>query len=138
MVTPAQAKANVASATRYLAEQLGFYVNDGSGFKYENLTPQRQITLTNALAEYIRTHPASFDTGAADLTNPVNSAPLAVNQQISDTSISLDEFIDAAAASGDSVLTTIGNRIFIGLLVLGVVYVVVNSDRFKLPRPAAA
>lgn len=99
MVSPAQAAANVASVTRLEAQRLGFYTGTGSGFQINTLAPSQQIALTNAVAAYILAHPASFDTGAADLTNPVLSAAKAFNTAQTDPGGGLRDYL---AAVGDN------------------------------------
>lgn len=126
----------MASAARTLAIQLGFYTGTGSGFSFGNLTPQQQITHTNALAAYVTAHPALFDTGAPDLTNPVNSAPYAQNQNIADASYSGAEAVDAFLSSARAVnpldpqnFPTIGKYLLGAAVVLGVVYIILKTRK---------
>lgn len=142
MVTPAQATANVKSATRLLAAGLGFYSGDGSGFDYGKLTADQHIALTNALATYISGHPALFDTGAADLTNPVNSAPLAHNTAQQDTSYSVDEFADAFLNNARAVnpfdpanIATVGKWVLLAVVVLGIAWLFFHRPP-RNPAPA--
>lgn len=135
MVTPAQAAANVKSATRLLAQRLGLYVNNGSGFAYANLNPNDQIALTNALADYIAANPALFDTGSAGLTNPVNSAPLAKNQPLQDTGMTFDDFSTNVLGTFRTDLVSIGKYLLAAAVVVALGYVI---TRAVLDRKAPA
>ncbi len=131
MVTASQARANVASATTLLARQLGLYSNDGSGFDYSALSPNDQITLTNALAAYIQAHPALFDTGATDLTNPALSAAYSTNSGIEENNYALGQFVDTALSEARAInpldsqnIGTVGKYLLGAAVILGAVYIV--------------
>lgn len=133
MVTADQASANVKTATRVLARDLGFYVNDGSGFDIGALTPAQQIQLTNSLAAYIKGHPELFDTGAADLTNPYNSAAYATNALPSDASLSFDEFADSFLANARAInpldpanIGTVGKYVLTAAVIVGLGYLAIK------------
>ncbi len=128
MVTPAQASANVKSATRLLAQRLGLYVNDGSGFSAASvLNPNDQIALTNALADYIAANPALFDTGANDLTNPILSAPQAKNQALQDTGMTLGDFETNVLGSFRADLVSMGKYLLAAAVVVALGYVITRA-----------
>jgi len=138
VVTAQQARQNVDTATRLIAGRLGFYSNSGAGFSHGDLQPAQQIALTNALADYILANPALFDTGAADLTNPVRSADLAKNEQLDSTGGALSTFLDESLRSARAAnpfdalnLPTVAKWLFFGALALGALWLF-------LRRPARA
>lgn len=65
MVSKAQSAANARTAARVIARELGFFTDrDGGGFVVADLSPENQVRLGDALADYVSRHPALFDADA--------------------------------------------------------------------------
>lgn len=120
-MTPEQSRANVRTATAFLARQLGFYTNDGSGFEYGRLTPQQQITLTNALAGYITANPGKFSQETIWNAEQSRNSPIEPVEGITLAGFA-DAFIDQAGIT----LPDLGGKLYRAGLFFCFVYLLIK------------
>lgn len=134
-VSREQSAANARTASAMLARQLGFYENDGSGFRVASLSPENQVKLAEELMRYVQAHPHLFDAKAQDVARYHLALPL-TGRPLADPSWSLNDFADAMLDEARITLPSIGNKLLLGVVVVAVVYFAIKAWR-SAPAPAA-